>query len=39
MFLDDVVIAGLIVVGGCLLFVGGIWAFIYSDSHKDDKTH
>ena len=35
MFLDDVVIAGLIVVGGTLVFLGGVWAFIYQDSHKN----
>lgn len=40
MFLDEVIIASLIVVGGCVLFVGGIWAFIYADAHnKNDKAH
>lgn len=37
MFLDDVVISGLIVVGGTLAFLLGIGIFIYQDSHK--KNH
>ena len=34
MFLDDVVIAGLIVVGGTLAFLLGVGVFIYQDAHK-----
>lgn len=34
MFLDDVVIAGLIVIGGTLAFMVGIGIFVYQDSHK-----
>lgn len=34
MFLDDVVISGLIVVGGTLAFFVGIVVFVYQDSHK-----
>lgn len=39
MFLDDVVVSGLIVIGGTLLFLLGIGVFIYQDSHKKkDET-
>ncbi|MEE2732380.1 cytochrome c oxidase subunit CcoM [Ketobacter sp.] len=34
MFLDDVVISGLIVVGGTLAFLLGIGVFVYQDAHK-----
>lgn len=34
MFIDDAVIAGLIVVGSTIAFVGGIWYFIYQDARK-----
>ena len=34
MFLDDVVVAGLIVIGGTLAFLLGIGVFIYQDAHK-----
>jgi len=41
MFLDDVVISGLIVIGGTLAFLVGIGIFIYQDSHKqkDETSH
>lgn len=34
MFIDDTVIAGLLVVGGAIVFVLGIGVFVYQDSHK-----
>lgn len=34
MFLDDVVVAGLIVIGGTLAFLLGIGVFVYQDAHK-----
>ena len=34
MFLDEVVISGLLIVGLCVVFVGGVAAFIYKDAHK-----
>lgn len=37
MFLDDVVLAGLIAVGGTLVFLGAVFVFIYQDSHKKKK--
>lgn len=41
MFIDDTVIASLIVVGGSLAFFGAIWLFIYqaSQEHKRDTKH
>lgn len=41
MYLDDVVIAGLITVGGTLVFLLGIGVFVYQDSHrkKQEKQH
>lgn len=37
MFIDDVVLSGLIVVGGTLVFLAGVAVFIYQDSHS--KKH
>lgn len=34
MFLDDVVVAGLLVVGGTIVFMLGFAFFIYQDAHK-----
>ena len=34
MFIDDTVIASLIVVGGTLAFFGAVWLFIYQASHE-----
>lgn len=38
MFLDDVVIAGLLAVGGTLVFFIGVGIFIYQDMHKNKKS-
>jgi len=38
MFLDDVVLAGLITVGGTLVFLAAVYTFIYQDMHKH-KDH
>lgn len=35
MFLDDVVLAGLITVGGTLVFLAAVAVFVYQDSHKN----
>lgn len=37
MFLDDVVLAGLITVGGTLVFLAAVYIFIYQDMHKKKK--
>jgi len=37
MYLDDVVLAGLITVGGTLVFLAAVYIFIYQDIHKNDK--
>ena len=34
MFLDDVVLAGLITVGASIVFVAYVAVFVYQDSHK-----
>jgi hypothetical protein len=34
MFIDDTIIAGLLVVGASIVFVAGIAWFVYQDSHK-----
>lgn len=34
MFIDNVVLAGLIAVGGTLAFFGGVLYFIYQDARK-----
>ena len=38
MFLDDVVLAGLITVGGTLVFLGAVFLFIYQDAHKNKQS-
>ncbi|MEZ5504485.1 MAG: cytochrome c oxidase subunit CcoM [Gammaproteobacteria bacterium] len=37
MFLDDVVLAGLITVGGTLVFLGAVAVFVWQDAHKKHK--
>lgn len=37
MFIDDTIIAGLLVVGGSLVFVLGIAVFVYQDIQKKKK--
>ncbi len=34
MFLDEVVIAGILIVGLCIAFCAGVVAFIWKDSRK-----
>ena len=34
MFFDEVVLAGVLIVGLCLVFFAGFAAFIWKDSHK-----
>lgn len=34
MFIDDVVLAGLITVGGTMVFLAAIAIFVYQDSHR-----
>lgn len=34
MFLDEVVLSGVLIVGLCVVFVGGFAAFIWKDAHK-----
>jgi hypothetical protein len=34
MFFDEVVISGILIVGLCVVFVGGFAAFIWKDAHK-----
>ena len=34
MFLDEVVVSGIVIVGLCLVFVAGFAGFIWKDSHK-----
>jgi len=34
MFIDDVVMSGLIVVGGTLVFLSAVAIFIYQDAHN-----
>lgn len=35
MYMDDTVIAGIITIGACLVFVAGIGVFIWNDMHKN----
>ena len=35
MYMDDIVIAGIITIAGCVVFVAGIGVFIWNDMHKD----
>lgn len=37
MFMDEVVFAGLLIVGGCIAFCGGFVYFIKKDSEKTSK--
>lgn len=37
MFLDDVVLAGLIAVGGTVAFLGAVLYFIWQDARKDQS--
>ena len=39
MFIDDVVLAGLITVGGTLAFLAAIGIFVYQDSHKKKQQN
>lgn len=34
MFIDDVVLAGLITVGGTVVFLAAVAIFVYQDSHR-----
>ncbi len=34
MFIDDVVLAGLITVGGTMVFLAAVAIFVYQDSHR-----
>lgn len=34
MFFDEVVISGILIVGLCVVFIGGFAAFIWKDAHK-----
>ena len=34
MFLDGVVLSGILIVGLCVVFVAGFAAFIWKDAHK-----
>ena len=37
MFMDEVVLAGLIIVGGCIAFCVGFYMFIRKDAQKGSK--
>lgn len=37
MFIDDVVLAGLVALVGTLVFLGGVLGFIYMDAQKKKK--
>jgi len=34
MFLDEVVLSGILIVGLCVVFVAGFGTFIWKDAHK-----
>ena len=34
MFLDEVVLSGILIVGLCVVFCAGVGLFIWKDSHK-----
>lgn len=38
MFLDEVVISGILIVGLCVAFCGGFAYFIWKDAHKKPKA-
>lgn len=38
MFLDEVVISGMLIVGLCVVFCGGVGYFIWKDSHKRKQS-
>ena len=39
MYMDDAVIAGLLAVGGSVVFIASIAIFVWQDMHKQNSKH